>query len=170
MGKLLQITRSDKFVQYKVQRKGQTAEETATITAHEAPLASFDKALQDLAVTACRALQLPSDYAEGMQVLSVTFSYTQKGTASCVISFEKTLDKHEVPHRMATPSFRFEKPAQGEDGRMQCTPGEAEKIETLVKEADKYIDGKRQQMILPLEQPGKKAEPADGPELPLGKK
>lgn len=166
MAKLLKIVRDVKFIQYVVSRKGLQAEENAEITCKEAPLASFDKALQDLGPTACRVLGLPKDYADGMVIRSLSFSYTKKGTASAVISFDKSLSSPETVHRMATPMFRFEKAADGEEGRMECTPGDADKMFRAMKEAESYIAGKRQQMLLPLEDPNKPAEPAEGAELP----
>jgi hypothetical protein len=166
MPKLLKIIRDRKFIEYRITRKGHQAEESVDVTCREAPMASFDKALQELAPTAARILELPKDWSDTLVVLSVSFSFTKSGTGSAVITFDKSLSNPEVEHRMSTPSFRFEKPASGEDGRMECTPGDAEKIERVIKETEKYIAGQRQQLILPMEDPKQPTEPAGGDELP----
>lgn len=160
MPKLLKITRDDSFVEYRqeVQRTG-TAEEQ-TVTTHEAPLPSFDEALQKLGPIACVVLGIGPKYAEGVTVRSLSISYTKAGTRSASISFVKTLDIPQVSHPLKTPLFRFDDSAEGENGgRREVTPKQSEHIEAMIEQAEMYIAGKRQQQILPLDAG---AEPEEG--------
>jgi hypothetical protein len=161
MPKLLKIVRDESFVQYRqeVQRTG-TAEEQ-DVTTHEAPLPSFDAALQALAPVACVVLGMGPKYAEGVIVRSLSIGYTKAGTRSATISFTKKLDTPEVTHPLKTPAFRFDDSAEGESngGRREVANKQAELIELMIEQAEKYIAGERQQQILPLEAG---AEPAEG--------
>ena len=183
--KILKITRSDSFVQIRHEVTGYTVktnapgqpagvkEATGTeerdITAHEAPMKSFDKALQALTDVAANILELGEDYKKGMVVKTVAFSYTKKGTRSAAIFFTKELDATESEHRMATPFFQVDDAADGEEGRRQCAKEHAKAIIKVISEAEKYADGERDQRMLPLDDgKSENAEPQEGDALDLG--
>lgn len=177
--KILKITRSDALVQIRHEVTGYTVktnspgqptgikEATGTeerdITAHEAPMKSFDKAIQALTDVAANILEVGEDYKKGMVVKTVAFSYTKKGTRSAAIFFTKELDATETEHRMATPFFQVDDAADGEEGRRQCAKEHAKAIIKVISEAEKYADGERDQRLLPLDD-GKSehAEPTEG--------
>lgn len=179
--KLRKIIRDDSFVFYSHEVKGPVIEandpdkpgktikhqglEEVEVTAHEAPLKSFDKAMQALASVAAKVLGCPPEWTDKIRVKSLAVSYTAKGTRSAVIVFTKELAATDLPHRMSTPSFRFDDAAEGEDGRRQVAPRHAELLDAMMTEAEKYADGKRQQMTLPLDDGKKAADKLDKEEL-----
>ena len=166
--KILKITRTDDAVQFRHEVQGSQSVEERDITAHEAPMASFDKALQALAAVAVNVLELGHDYKKGITVIACSFSYTKHGTRSAAISFSKELDATGGAHRMNTPLFQFDdSKAEEENGqRRQCSGPHAALVEAVVEETEKYANGDRQQRLLPLDD-GKSegAEPGDGDTL-----
>lgn len=179
--KILKITRSDSFVQIRHEVTGYTVktnspgqptgikEATGTeerdITAHEAPMKSFDKAIQALTDVAANILEVGEDYKKGMVVKTVAFSYTKKGTRSAAIFFTKELDATESEHRMATPFFQVDDAADGEEGRRQCAKEHAKAIIKVISEAEKYADGERDQRMLPLDDGKSEAAEPEGGDL-----
>jgi hypothetical protein len=155
--KILKVIRDDKFVQFRHEVGGHESVEDRDIIAHEAPLKSFDLCLQELAAVVCAVLQLPSDYATGMTVRSLTVSHTKRGTRSVAIKAIKGLDTTGRNHPITTPLFQVDDGAEGEDGRMECTQAQAELVDAMIQEVERYADGERQQGLLPLED---KSEPA----------
>lgn len=165
--KILKVTRTDDAVQFRHEVQGSQSTEERDITAHEAPMASFDKTLQALADVAVNILEVGQGYKKGMTIISCAFSYTKHGTRSAAITFSKELDATEGSHRMATPLFQFDDAAEGDDsGRRQCTKPHAILIERMIEETEDYANGERQQRLLPLDD-GKSegAEPTAGDTL-----
>jgi hypothetical protein len=162
MNKLIKVVRTDSFVRFIHEVKTQTGVETHNIVAHEAPLKTFDKALQALAAVAVKQLELPADYTKGIVVKSMSLSYTKHGTRSASIEFIKDLDATDGSHIITTPVFQFDD-AKGEgEHRRQCAPKHAALIEDMVDETIKYAKGKRQQMQLPLESDQEKSDRESG--------
>lgn len=163
MSKLTKITRDDKFVEYKHEAIGPkgSAEESA-VKSPDIPLKSFDTALQKLNETVGRVLGLPAKWASECTVTAVAFSYTKRGTRSAQIWFRRELKSTTREHRMSTPVFQFDKAAEGEDGRPECNDDDAKAIKKVIRETERYIDGERQQGLLPLEDPA--SEPQGGQE------
>jgi hypothetical protein len=165
--KVTKVIREESAVEFHHEVQGHKAVEERKIRAHEAPLASFDKTLQALSDVAVNILELGTGYAKGISVLSVSFSYTKKGTRSAAIVFSKELDATGSSHRMTTPLFQFDDAAEGEDGqRRQCTKKHAELLHQMIVETENYANGERQQRVLPLDD-GKSegAEPKGGDTL-----
>lgn len=178
--KMLSIMRTESFVRFTHEVKGPTIKandpknpgtvtetsgiEEHKVTAHEIPLASFDKALQALAEVAVNILELGEPYKKGITVRKLAISYTKTGTRSAAITFDKALDATGTLHQMSTPFFRID---DADDGRRQCAKGHAARVVTMINEAEGYAVGERQQGILNFKEP-EEAEPADGDELPLG--
>jgi len=161
--KISKVIRTDDAVEFHREVQGHQAVELRKITAHEAPLKSFDTALQKLADVAVNILELGQGYKKGITIISLGVYYTGKGTRSAVIVFKKEIDATGKPHRLDTPQFRFDDAAEGEEGRRECTKAHAEMIETVIEETQKYADGERQQRLLPLDdKKSEAAEPAQG--------
>lgn len=149
--KILKFTRRKDAVQFKHEVQGHEAVEERDHTCHEAPLQSLDDALQALAAVACNILEVGAPYSEGLVVVGVSISHTKKGTRSASIVFTKKLDATGTAHRMDTPVFQFDDPAEGEEGeRRQCAKRHAELLVEFLSEAEKYASGERQQQLLPL--------------------
>lgn len=166
--KILKVIRDEDRVQFRHEVQGHKAVEERDHTCHEAPLKSFDDALQSLSDVVVNILELGQGYRKGITVVSVSFSYTKKGTRSAAITFSKELDATNGAHRLTTPLFQFDDAAEGEDSgqRRQCTKKHAELIDVLIVETEKYANGERQQRLLPLDD-GKSegAEPKGGDTL-----
>lgn len=160
--KFLKILRDEEFVRCRfVTDDAIMAREEIEQTSHEAPLTSFDTALQALAPIACNILELGKSYDDGMTVRSVRIKRTKSGTRSVSIGFEKKLNAVDNPHRFSTPLFNIDQPGENEQGARECSPKQTELIDAFIKEAEKYQNGDRQQRLLPLVQ-----EPEDGEQIP----
>lgn len=162
--KILKITREDSVVQFKHEVQGQEATEERDHKAHEAPLKSFDNALQALTSVVCTIMEVGKAYARGMTIRSLSISYTKKGTRSASIKFGKHLDATDQNHFTSTPVFQFDDPADGEEGKKQCSTPDAQLIATAIAETVRYAKGERQQRLLPLDDDGSQAaaEPQSG--------
>lgn len=175
--KMLSVTRTESFVRFVHEAKGPTIKandpdnpgkvkthesvQEAKVTAHEAPLASFDKALQALADVAANILELGQGYKKGMVVLSLSIGYTKTGLRSATITFTKALDATGKGHRMSTPSFRFDDGQTPEEGRRECSQQHAKAIEKMIAEAVAYAEGERQQALLNFNDDADDGEPAE---------
>ncbi len=169
--KMLKITRTADLVRFRheVTLPIGTTEER-DVTAHDAPKKKFDAALQALAEVAVKILELPLEYGKGITVVSLGISRTKHGTRSATIYFTKQIDKLELVHAMATPSFRIDDPAAGEDKELkrQVLPRHASLVEDMITQAEQYAEGDRLQMSLPLgEKTTKEAEDDKQPQLEL---
>lgn len=162
--KLLRIIRDEEFVKYRhVTDSGVLAREEREITCHEAPMTAFEEALANLGPVAANILGLGKDYTEGMTVRSLAIKYTKHGSRSVEIGFSKILSATDGNHRMKTPFFYIDEPSDSEQFHRECSPKQVEVIEAFIEEAEKYINGERQQRLLPLTE----AEPSDAEELPM---
>lgn len=166
--KILKVVRTDTFVEI-VREIARTSEQktvpnskepgktdTKTVTSssefkeksHEAPLESFDEALQALAPVAAVMIGCDSDWAKNVSVLGVAFSFTEHGIRSAQILFSKPLLGGETIHPLKTPMFQIDDGKTPDQGRRQCAPKQAEKIVEFIKEAQRYADGERSQTLL----------------------
>jgi hypothetical protein len=165
--RILKVTRTEDAVQFRHEVQGHQSTEERDITAHEAPLKSFDETLQALADAVVNVLELGQPYRKGITIIAVAYSYTKHGTRSAAITFTKHLDATDTAHRMTTPLFQFDDAAEGEDGqRRQCSKRHAELLHEVIEQTEAYANGERQQTLLPLND-GKSegAEPAGGDTL-----
>lgn len=170
--KFLKITREDSFVYVKLEAKGTLvtannpsdpaapnayqSTEGREITAYEAPLKSFDKALQALADVVVKVLEVDKEWKEGLRIRGITLSHTKLGTRSIVIAFQKDLDATDgQSHRMALPFIQIDQSVGNEHGRPQIGKAHVTLVVKFLEEAEKYVLGHRQQMSLPLETPKK---------------
>lgn len=126
------------------------AREEIQKTSHEAPMQSFEDALAELGPIACNILELGKGYDEGLTVRSLTIRRTKKGTRSVSIGVVKELSAVDNPHRLSTPFFNIDPPAESEQGTRECSEKQTEVIDAFIEEAAKYQAGERQQRLLPL--------------------
>lgn len=185
--KLLKIQRTDTFVRFSHEAKGPTIKandpknpgqtkdhvstEERVVTAHEAPMKSFDTALQALADVAANILETGQDWKKGVKVLALSMSYTKSGIRSASITFTKTLDATGEPHQMTTPLFQIDDGSTPAEGRRQCSKKHAEAVAVMIREAEKYAEGERQQTMLNFgaEDEEGETEPANGDVLDFKK-
>ncbi len=160
--KILKAVREDNYVKFRHEVEGHESTEERDIKAHEAPLVSFDTRLQALAPVACKVLEFPPSYAEGVTVKSVTVSQTKRGTRSVAIKIVKVLDATGNAHAITTPLFQIDDAAEGEDERKQCSQAHADACGAFLLEVERYANGERQQRILPLDDNSPVAEPSGG--------
>ncbi len=170
--KLLRIIRSESFIRFRREIHGHEERLTDTtvaaveqhdITTHEAPLKSFDSAMQAMTDAVCNILEVGQEYKNAMVITSMSISHTKHGTRSVAISFKKAITATLTNHSMVTPMFQIDDVLDGEEGRMQCTKLHAEQIAKFIEEAIRYAEGDRAQQMLPLDDgESEQAEPNDG--------
>lgn len=148
--KILKVVRDKTQIVFKQEVKGAMGIDTETRTTHEAPLKTFDSALQKLTPVICYILGTGQQWGDEVLVKSIDLSYTAKGTRSVKIGFTRTLAATEKDHPMETPMFQFDAPADSEADARECHSKHAEAVDKFIDEAEKYIKGERQQMLLEL--------------------
>ncbi len=90
----------------------------------------------------------PSDWSEGIEVVSLSLSYTENGTRTAIISFSKKLLKGTAFHPLKTPAFQIEDDKSDASQKRQCQPKHADLVVDVIKEAQRYVLGERGQGIL----------------------
>lgn len=132
---------------YNVDTENVEAKEERKITAHEMPNPEFGEALQALTTVVVDVMSFPKDYVTGMAIAGFSISYTKQGTKSMQIIFDKALDKiGGKTHRMSTPMFRIDMPADGEDGSVEIDKKSVKACANALREAELYAKGSRSQM------------------------
>lgn len=165
------ITRGTKSIVFKVERPGQIEEETATITAHEAPLESFNEAMNNLRTVIREMLELPEKWVDTVMVKTLSISRTKAGTRSVSIAFART-GKTGRTFTAPTPLFRIDSP-ENEDEKIdpELSKKSIELVVIMINEAMRYVEGERAQALLPFEKSeteGGEDESEDGQEeLPV---
>lgn len=162
------ITRGTKSIVFKVERPGQIEEETATITAHEAPLESFNEAMNNLRTVVREMLELPEKWVETVLIKTLSISRTKAGTRSVSIAFSRT-GKTGRTFAAPTPLFRIDSP-ENEDERIdpELSKKSIELVVIMINEAMRYVAGERAQALLPFEQSEVEGDSEDGQEeLPV---
>lgn len=150
---LRKITRNEKSVIYEIDRKGQQAEETVKVTAHEAPLKDFDDALQiGLKSVLAEMVELPDEWTGTAKIHSLTIRRTKAGTRSVSISFSRPCEESDRVFTGDTPFFRIDGSEQEEKPQSpELTDPAITDICRAINEASRYANGERQQALLPLE-------------------
>lgn len=165
--KLLKIQREKDYIRYKVEQKGHMANEEKEITSHEAPLDSFDEAMEHLADAAMEMMELPPSWLGYMDVKWMELTYSKSGTRQAQIGFSKYYIRVEASKTEKTPKFYIED-GQGEEEHKREAPDKVvELVINMIYEAEKYINGERKQQLLPLPEGGEPVEPADGDQMDM---
>jgi hypothetical protein len=122
------------------------------LTCKDAPLASFDAALQELCDDVLDIAELGEMYSDGMRVQSVSLSLSEKtGARGCVVTAMKTLAIANAPLALHTPHLLAESASNGDEPSGEAEPAKTgvvpdgmwARIERLEKEAWAYLAGKR---------------------------
>lgn len=145
--KFKKISRTPKFIEYTVIVQGHQALEERDVKCKEMPLESLTKGLDALVPVAVKINELRDNKA--MNIIALEITETKNGTRSAKITYDRVLDATDQAMQFATPRFRIEDPSTGDEGRRECTPSHAKLIEVVIEEAIRYINGERQQGLLP---------------------
>lgn len=167
--KITKVIRGEKFVTFHHEVQGHLAIEEREITCKEAPLSSFDEALQNLKEVAITILGAPRSWLKDITITGLSISHTKRGTRSLVIRFDRFYQSVEKTKAEATPMFQIDNPSDGEEGRPNVVKMHAEMCAVMIAEAERYAAGERQQVLLPLEEAPEKHEPRDGDEMDFSK-
>ena len=118
---------------------------------NEMPRAEFIQALIDLQEEVIEMCELPESYLERITVKSVSLNYGgKKETMGATITASMELFNSNAPLNLNTPNKPVEPYAEGDYDdetleKMCLTEDCVEKINTLINEANLYVDGKRAQ-------------------------
>lgn len=147
--KIKKVTRKDKTIEIVHIVKGLNSIEDRDITYRDAPLPSFDEALQGLAVVVVGIMKLPKSFQKKIKVKWMSVGYTKADTRSVTIGFDITWDHLDEGKEQAlsTLPFRIE---EAESGRAHTTSAETQLVLTMLGEVDRYVNGERQQFQLGL--------------------
>lgn len=128
-----------------------SSSEEIDLTAHEAPLESFDKALQALGVVAAKQLDCDNDWSGKIEVVSLSVSYNERGVRTVTINFVKPMLQGKTLHPLKTPAFQIDDDKESGE-RRQCTENHADRVIAALKEAQRYVAGERGQGVLGFEE------------------
>lgn len=126
------------------------AKEERNIIAHEAPLQDLTNAYAALAPVFCGILELPDEYATGLNVTRISVSTTKHATRSVKMFATKQLEsRSEFLHRMDCPFVQIDEPADGESGQIEVPDKRhLNLIYAALHEAGRYAAGERSQDLL----------------------
>lgn len=74
-----------------------------SLNSFDEPEKEFTEAMQALAPIACKLLELPPSYTDGMTVLGVALTYNETQGRGCVITCSKSLENFNAPLLLNTP-------------------------------------------------------------------
>lgn len=132
--------------EYNADTENVEAKEERKVTCQEMPNPEFGEALQALTTVVVDVMSLPKDWVVGMAIAGFSVSYTKQGTKSMQIIFDKALDKMGgISHRMNSPMFRIDEPADGEDGSVEIEQKSVTACHSAIREAELYAKGNRSQ-------------------------
>lgn len=139
-------------------REGEKSFKVTKLESFDEPLDSFPKALQALTPYILEICELPEEYADGLEVLSVTFSYGgAEDVMGASITALKTLSTAKAPFVINTPhlaSGPYNENGVGPFLSDMCTF----QLEILIEEAMRYWAGERKETQLSLLELGEPAE------------
>lgn len=144
--KKIQVRKSD--IQYRAVKNNENGnEEGFGGECPEDSTPAFKNALQNLVIPVIEVMGLPKDYRENMTIIGFQLKYTEQGTRSMAIIFDKQIEKlGGKTKRFACPFFRIEKPGDGESGDLEVEAKTAKLCMDAITEAKEYIMGRRAQM------------------------
>jgi len=169
MSRILKVEREEDFVRYTIETKGHMAAEDRIVKCHEAPLEDFDKCLQCLHQVVINIMEASAGWSLDIKVRWIQIFWSKSGARKVTIGFKKYMHRTETWHSLKTQPFWIEDGDEDEDFTRQCFETDFDMVNNFLWEADKYIDGERQQQLLPLPDPEQApVEPADGDEMDFG--
>lgn len=112
-----------------------------TLTSHDDPEEDFTEALQGLAPIVVRMLELPASYADGLNVIGVSLTYSEMQGRGVVITCLKEVGSFNAPLVINTPHL-VEENEHGPE-----MPGDLiDALDELQEAARRFKDGHRLQM------------------------
>ena len=136
------------FIQYE---DGDNFQNEYTLKCDEKPRPEMEQAFKELAYEALLLCELPEDYLGRLEVRSVSLNYGGKEeTMGATISARMNLNYSNAPLNLNTPNKPVEPYSEGnyDDEMLQkmcLRPECVDKLETLIDEANYYVDGNRAQ-------------------------
>lgn len=139
--------RKPETIYYECEYNVEQGERKLKETCPEAPLESMNHALKCLEDVVASVMELPLSWLNTVTINGFRVSATPAGTRSMQILYTKGLliDKTIA---QKTPLFQIDPPAEGEKEERAVATDEAVICVNAIVEAEKYIDGERQQMSL----------------------
>jgi hypothetical protein len=114
----------------------------------------FYAALKDLAQDVIDLCELPQGYLDRVSVKGVSVSISgEKDTMGAVITASMQLLKSNQPLNINTPHKTEEFYAETGDEAQLLNKDTVRRLYALFNEAERYVDGEREQTMLPLEAP-----------------
>lgn len=166
--KILRVKREEATITTTVEKHVHEADRIVTEESKEAPLPGFDHCLQVMQDVIIEMMEEPASWADQCRILGISLYYTEAGTRSCVVSFDRPFalaGKRRT--KFKTPRFRFDDPQGSESGLRECSSGLADIINDFLVHAEDYINGQRSQTLLPINTAEPDDGAADGEELPF---
>jgi len=165
--RLLKIVKTDKYIQSTVEQYGNQSEDKITAETHEQPLPSFYEAFDALRDVLIEVFDVSATWAYKCEVNELSISYTEAETRSATLKFSRNYIGGKSKD-YSTVSFKIDNPQGNEQEEREITENAAELVENMIKEAVAYIQGNRQQALLPLEdRPKADEDRTDGEDLPF---
>ena len=134
-------------IEYSVERQDGRFDERV-LSCYDEPIPEFKTALAALVEDVCDICELPADQAEKMRVQSVSLSYTND-ILGLVITALKSVKTAQSPVVLNTPHIPAQSYAEGGEGPV-LADNTLMRVETVTREAERYIDGERAQQSLPM--------------------
>lgn len=123
--------------------------ETHSVTSRDNPLPSFVKAVEGLGSLVLDILHLPTDYQHGLKPTGLTVTGKQ-GTQLVSIVAQKELTDCNSPFNIATPLRFLSLPEEEGSYSPPLSEKQVALVDSVIKEAKKYVKGDRAQGQLPL--------------------
>ena len=117
-----------------------------SVACSDKPLPSFNEAMKGLVCHVREMCELPDTYDKRIEVKGVSLSYAGKNeTMGAVITAAMELHNSVNALNLNTPHKTVEFYAYDGDDKQLLTTGCVDAIETLIEEAQKYLNGEREQ-------------------------
>lgn len=122
------------------------------IVSEEGAAPEFIEAMKALRSDFLTLLELPAEYAEGLEIHTLSFRHSSKNDRwGVVITGSKTLDTTGRPFNISTPLFNQPADSEGYGKKGVLGRDLEQKILAVIKHADAFRKGERSQQELDLE-------------------
>lgn len=143
-------TRKTKEVVYRIERKGEQANEEVKVTCKEAPLAELDEAMEAFGKVIQGWMDAGSKWKDTVHPVAVDVSYRKDDTRTVRFQFHRKFAVNEQEESYWTPWVQID---DSDEDRKDCTAAEERQVNALLGLVEAYINGDRQQQLLPLDAP-----------------
>lgn len=139
--------RKIKYNSDKVEIKYDIDNDSYKLSSYDKPRPEFIDALQNLVNPLVKICEFQEGYGDTIEIISVSLSYS-KGIMGATITGLKKLNTSYAPLVINSPHLPTED-YSGNNPNAHLLPKEAiTRIETLIEEAELYINGKRSQLSI----------------------